>query len=636
MTSLWARAITPRGRRIYLLMATGLFVLSMSLLVMKSWSGRVPLKNLEISYGFYQSSPFLESNHLQYSHREWEEKVTKESQRGLTWLVQISDIHLHTGAVEEVQHFQEFVDDAITILKPAAVLVTGDLTNSKTYGVKLMQLPQEWSIYQRSVRDRLTPDISTHWLDIVGNHDNFDEVQQAHFKTHAVQVNFSSTRTAKATIIQGSDGQNVTLLPLDASLKPGIRAYNFLGYLPEEEFQKLLEATQEAHAKGDIILFYGHYPTSTIVSAKDMRKLLAMGTAYLCGHLHTGFGFVDPMWTRHTTGLLEVELADWFHNHRYRILAVDNGHLTWIDVTHPSWPVVIVSGVGRYPKGQASVRYVVRLLVFTNEEISAVSMRIDDNLGHWITCRHEYGPLYTATVDVQTDAWEAQVNEEEFVKNLQVLVGNSSGSKTLLRVGMEGAGFVRPQPSYFGSIILSVKLHDVFLVIYVTGIGMSCLLLMLGRYQVRYESFIPKRVVGASSSLNHNHAVFNLLMLFLLYPLIGPWYVGNLAKDKVGVVFMWGIFTESSTLPGELTYPDAFFLLVTLQMPVFTIIFIKKLVSTDSTRHRCGRWLTSCMMITVGFQIPCILAWLVLDSILLNGPLRLILTVITLSLWKRI
>lgn len=46
----------------------------------------------------------------------------------------------------------------------------GDLTNSKTYGVKLKEIPQEWAIYKHSVRDRLNVNVSTLWLDIAGNH----------------------------------------------------------------------------------------------------------------------------------------------------------------------------------------------------------------------------------------------------------------------------------------------------------------------------------------------------------------------------------------------------------------------------------------------------------------------------------
>lgn len=73
----------------------------------------------------------------------------------------------------------------------------------------------------------------------------------------------------------------------------------------------------DAYTRGDIVLFYGHYPTSTIITSRDLRRLLSGGTAYLCGHLHTGFSLADPMWTKHPIGLMELELADWAHHHRF-------------------------------------------------------------------------------------------------------------------------------------------------------------------------------------------------------------------------------------------------------------------------------------------------------------------------------
>lgn len=65
-----------------------------------------------------------------------------------------------------------------------------------------------------------------------------------------------------------------------------------------------------------MVVFYGHYPSNTIISPRNVMKLLSLGVVYICGHLHTGFGLLDPLWARHPTGLLEVELADWSHNHR--------------------------------------------------------------------------------------------------------------------------------------------------------------------------------------------------------------------------------------------------------------------------------------------------------------------------------
>ena len=59
------------------------------------------------------------------------------------------------------------------------------------------------------------------------------------------------------------------------------------------------------------------------------------------------------------------------------------------------------------------------MLVFTNEEIATVSVRVDDNLGHWINCHHLHGPLYTATVDIHYESWDKPANERDFVHNLK-------------------------------------------------------------------------------------------------------------------------------------------------------------------------------------------------------------------------
>ncbi|XP_064111470.1 LOW QUALITY PROTEIN: transmembrane protein 62-like [Macrobrachium nipponense] len=588
--SIWIRTlITQRGRRFYLTAACGLFMVSLALLIIRSWNSR----------SYFRDVDFI--NKLQIATHDAKSELRlknnkQDQQGGLSWIVQVSDIHLHTGDEMEIQHFQEFVDDALKILKPAVVLVTGDLTNSKTYGVKIAELPEEWSIYRRAVKERIGRNISSIWLDIAGNHDNFDEVAHSYFKANAVQSSFTASRTAIGVTIAGTGGQNVTFLPVDASLKPGIRAYNFLGYLPEDEFKNLHRAAEEAHSRGDIIVFYGHYPISTIVSSTDLTKLLSTGAAYVCGHLHTGFGTVDPMWTRHPNGLMELELSDWAHTHR--------------------------------------------LLVFTDEEIAVVSVRVDDNLGHWISCVHNFGPLFTATVEIHYESWDRPANEKDFIRNLQVLIGfwlaNLSGSKTLLRIGSNGAGFELPKPSFLAGIILSLRVHDVFIVIYVTGVGLCSVILILGRYQVRWEPVLSKRLISTATSFCHNSTYLGFLFALLLYPLIGPWYIGRLAGDKYGVVFMWGIFVGSTVLPGELTYPDAFFLWTTLQFPAFLLIFIKRWMSLDVNRNRCNTWLMAFLLTTLGLQLPCILAWLFLDSILLNGPIRLGLSLVVIYLWKKL
>lgn len=46
------------------------------------------------------------------------------------------------------------------------------------------------------------------------------------------------------------------------------------------------------------------------------------GVAYLCGHLHTLFGLMRKMYTRHSNGMLELELGDWKISRMYVFVVV--------------------------------------------------------------------------------------------------------------------------------------------------------------------------------------------------------------------------------------------------------------------------------------------------------------------------
>ncbi|XP_064113455.1 transmembrane protein 62-like [Macrobrachium nipponense] len=275
-------------------------------------------------------------------------------------------------------------------------------------------------------------------------------------------VEMESKETKKPFSVKDTEGKDVGTMKATPPMRPTKPSIKMPPLVEKKKSPSLVKRNHnEAHSRGDIIVFYGHYPISTIVSSTDLTKLLSTGAAYVCGHLHTGFGTVDPMWTRHPNGLMELELSDWAHTHRFRILAFDDGRLTWIDVTHPTWPVVMISSVKRISLGDNNYQFLLRLLVFTDEEIAVVSVRVDDNLGHWISCVHNFGPLFTATVEIHYESWDRPANEKDFIRNLQVLVGNLSGSKTLLRIGSNGAGFELPKPSFLAGIILSLRVHDV-------------------------------------------------------------------------------------------------------------------------------------------------------------------------------
>ena len=49
------------------------------------------------------------------------------------------------------------------------------------------------------------------------------------------------------------------------------------------------------------------------------------------------------MYTIHRTGTPEYELGDWKENRRFRVLAIDNGILSFVDQTHTEWPIILVT-----------------------------------------------------------------------------------------------------------------------------------------------------------------------------------------------------------------------------------------------------------------------------------------------------
>jgi hypothetical protein len=117
------------------------------------------------------------------------------------------------------------------------------------------------------------------------------------------------------TIINTNERTKYAFIAVDATLEIGPkRLLNFVGQLDDNRLSKLEEfdkiATQ-LNVNGTI--WFGHYPSSCIFNSGllELRQVASKGIAYLCGHFHTLFGIVPKMYSRHHSGMLELELADW-------------------------------------------------------------------------------------------------------------------------------------------------------------------------------------------------------------------------------------------------------------------------------------------------------------------------------------
>ncbi|XP_076056550.1 transmembrane protein 62-like isoform X2 [Oratosquilla oratoria] len=536
---------------------------------------------------------------------------------GVSWFLQFSDIHLGKEADSQyLEEIKEFVENTIKTINPAVVLLTGDVTNNvANYGMTLSQISEDWRHYENLQKSISTLPSTLLWLDLPGNHDIFDDPHHTNFMKFTMLNHLKNDIHGLPVQRVKNNGRNYTFIALDASINPGIRAHHFLGHVSLEKYHQLQKTAKEVEKEGDLIIWYGHYTTSSIVSDGDLRQLMKNSLVYVCGHLHTAYQNIKHMWTHHASGLLELELADWYENRIYRILAVDNGQLVWADVYHKEWPVILPTRVIT-----ESEKLFVRLLIFTKEGIQSVQVQSGDD---WTICDHLQGPHYVCSVNMPN-------TRDPILFQIKLFLLHGSSITIEKEVDIKG----RDIGSTMSHTFLSLHLHSMFYALTCMGTILCLLPLLLFKYS---RKFVPAFLSPCLQSVVGNKVGFGLLLTFIVYPWIGPWYVGDLAGGQQwGYVFMWGIFLQSSYLPGELTYPDAFFVFILLQLPFYIVILFKHHIRMSSSRKwkaicQCCLWFLYIIIILT--QIKAIIAWVCFDSIVLCGPLRTILLLLSLSIW---
>lgn len=295
--------------------------------------------------------------------------------QGVSWFVHLTDIHISQYQdLNRGPDLKHLADNVLRRVHPAVVLVTGDLTDSKTSFGRAAQNPGEWRMY-KDVMEYVGNSTGLSWgdvLDIRGNHDTFDVPLRSgeidyYSKFSASGEAFSRTRIRFSPLLQKMDGtksKNGTkcpaglLLGLDLAPEPGLKGpSNFLGIvddgLVDEVDMELSNVGKEMKMMGcsPVIMAYGHYPFGNVAYADEFKwipgvvsqrgkrledVLLKHGVAaYFCGHLHEKFGNqLHRIWGSEKAHLGELESADWKVTRRFRIVAVDNGALSFVDLLY--------------------------------------------------------------------------------------------------------------------------------------------------------------------------------------------------------------------------------------------------------------------------------------------------------------
>ncbi|KAL1122046.1 hypothetical protein AAG570_003452, partial [Ranatra chinensis] len=476
--------------------------------------------------------------------------------------LQISDIHISIfHDIKRISDLQEFCDITVSAIQPSVVLATGDLTDAKQKdNIGSQQYDEEWKKY-RKVLDNCKGLKSSNiiWLDIRGNHGSVKS-----YMKH----------------VKGPSGEVYSFIGLDACPDQGLRRpFNFIGLLSEMEIEHLHQLAALSASQANYTVWFGHYPTSCILSkGSKVRDVIGKGgnsLAYLCGHLHTLGGFVPNMYTLQKQGFLELELGDWKDNRMYRVAAIDHGLLSFTDVHHKDWPVVLITNpkhvLFNTPQREPLYR-MFRVLVFNLVPLLSVRVKLDD--GDWKECRKIGGPLYVVK-------WEPR-QFSKGVHYVYVSVTDSNGHEKIVEQPFSLDG-TRLSFKLLPRIFLMSNFSTLFQVMFGFSILGCVLPLCILRYfnaQIKFRKIAVVKIGQKYFDLwlRRLWVVANLdrffypLTLYPLYLTIGPWSVGELIHGHVGVLFAWGTFINGTYLPGAFTYAYGFFELFLFQAPLILIL----------------------------------------------------------------
>ncbi|XP_019059692.1 PREDICTED: putative metallophosphoesterase At3g03305 [Tarenaya hassleriana] len=307
----------------------------------------------------------------------------RTGQDSVIWVVQLSDLHFSVHHPDRALDFKNIVGPALSLINPSLVLITGDLTDGKSKDLLTMkQNEDEWLEYENVInevvkRSGLNKSI---FYDLRGNHDNFG------VPAVGSSVDFFSKYSINGQIGRRGNVNSVTVetgkrkhlfVGVDTTMHIGLRGpTNLLGHPTDEllsELDSQLSQWGSQPTKPVTKISFGHFPLSFSASSESQKSLKDVFlkhsvSAYLCGHLHSSFG---KNLKRHhqSSGISlsannlfqldmrpssaeiskncsfgavpiaefwEWEMGDWRKNRAMRIVAIDRGHVSYVDLDFKS------------------------------------------------------------------------------------------------------------------------------------------------------------------------------------------------------------------------------------------------------------------------------------------------------------
>ncbi|KAJ2719812.1 hypothetical protein GGI07_004981 [Coemansia sp. Benny D115] len=400
------------------------------------------------------------------------EKMSTSSDKIVTF-IHASDVHISKYfAKGGLIHFLHFLHTAVPLISPRLLAVTGDLTDGKDrQRLTSLQQPDEWRAYQRAldgagVKERLNGQF---YRDQRGNHDCFNVFKFDSPDNYYRQ--YSAVKEDGYLLQIKEPFGTYSFVASDGCPKHGFaRPMNFFGYLDADDMQRLEGRMQQAAGSNHTFLL-NHYPVSTMLYGKYNRSFgdLVKGVSvFLCGHLHHLVGGVGAQLQAYKArdGYWELEIGDMKEHAVYRVYAIDNDLVSFVDVTlplpqipmpnpelldahvdgalaHP--PVILVTNPkdARYllPKHEPLHRMLtsthIRMLIWADEPVATVTVKING-------VEHPHVPSYHGTETgtggdlVKTPLWTVPWNASQYddgkLHQLEVTAVDTAGKHTVTSI----------------------------------------------------------------------------------------------------------------------------------------------------------------------------------------------------------
>ncbi|KAJ6809160.1 putative metallophosphoesterase [Iris pallida] len=451
-------------------------------------------------------------------------------------------------------------------------------------------------------------------FDIRGNHDKYGVPRVGSnldfFSLYSVNSQLHRLANIHSISLMGRS-RSYIFLGIDDTMSIGIRGPSNLFGHPSDETIDAVEAELQywnsSHSSSVTKVVFGHFPLSFTASSENggrYEPLFARQSvaAYICGHLHAKFS--KQLWRFHTAELAvsdgpkepqrvkkqfwEWELGDWKEFRMIRILAVDEGKVSFLDMelSSPNQDSFQTTILITYPTDSRNMNHLssvpqrqllrndINALVFSASPILNVTAKVlDSSRAFRIVEEVPLQPAASSSVSGKQAIFHAKWNAETYRNDssavrywLQVSVVDSQGKETVSSsrpFSVEGKCAAEYPSTWLAFLVIGIRWEDLYSILLWSNICFLFILLSLPKilniFMERSASYQKWAMsVSISSPIQQRRFLFSVLwfliegsmsrvvwlslVVYLVYLLNFPWFWGYVSSENgdIAPMYMFG------------------------------------------------------------------------------------------------